>query len=165
LHAPKIVVVPVPEEKIGEIIGPGGKNIKRIQEETKSQINIEEDGGVQVVAENDQFLKLAVQAVRDSVAEAEEGKTYLGRSSVASLRGLGCDPQRPRFQRRIGTGEARVQLRARLHCSVERGESITGHADLHLSAVGDLPPGHAGGFRTGAQRTLGLSGRCHGAFV
>ena len=78
-YAPQIEKIRINPEKIGMLIGPGGKNIKRIQEETKSQINIEEDGGVQVVAENDQFLKLAVQAVRDSVAEAEEGKTYLGR--------------------------------------------------------------------------------------
>ena len=78
-YAPQIEKIRINPEKIGMLIGPGGKNIKRIQEETKSQINIEEDGGVQVVAENDQYLKLAVQAVRDSVAEAEEGKTYLGK--------------------------------------------------------------------------------------
>jgi polyribonucleotide nucleotidyltransferase len=70
------------------LIGPGGKNIKRLQEENKCQINIEEDGTVQVVAENDAFLKSAVQAVRDSVAEAEEGKTYLGK--VAKIMEFGA---------------------------------------------------------------------------
>jgi polyribonucleotide nucleotidyltransferase len=78
-YAPQIEKIRINPEKIGMLIGPGGKNIKRIQEETKSDINIEDDGGVQVVAENDHYLKLAVQAVRDSVAEAEEGKTYLGK--------------------------------------------------------------------------------------
>jgi polyribonucleotide nucleotidyltransferase len=78
-YAPQIEKININPEKIGMLIGPGGKNIKRIQAETKSDINIEDDGGVQVVAENDHYLKLAVQAVRDSVAEAEEGKTYLGK--------------------------------------------------------------------------------------
>ncbi|HTB21519.1 MAG TPA: polyribonucleotide nucleotidyltransferase [bacterium] len=78
-YAPQIEKIQINPEKIGMLIGPGGKNIKRIQAETKSDINIEDDGGVQVVAENDHYLKLAVQAVRDSVAEAEEGKTYLGK--------------------------------------------------------------------------------------
>ena len=87
-YAPQIEKIRINPEKIGMLIGPGGKNIKRIQEETKSQINIEEDGGVQVVAENDQYLKLAVQAVRDSVAEAEEGKTYLGK--VAKIMEFGA---------------------------------------------------------------------------
>ena len=78
-YAPQIEKININPEKIGMLIGPGGKNIKRIQAETKSDINIEDDGGVQVVAESDHYLKLAVQAVRDSVAEAEEGKTYLGK--------------------------------------------------------------------------------------
>jgi polyribonucleotide nucleotidyltransferase len=78
-YAPQIEKLRINPEKIGMLIGPGGKNIKRIQEETRSDINVEDDGIVQVVAENDYYLKLAVQAVRDSVAEAEEGKTYLGK--------------------------------------------------------------------------------------
>jgi polyribonucleotide nucleotidyltransferase len=87
-YAPQIEKININPEKIGMLIGPGGKNIKRIQAETKSDINIEDDGGVQVVAENDHYLKLAVQAVRDSVAEAEEGKTYLGK--VAKIMEFGA---------------------------------------------------------------------------
>jgi len=87
-YAPQIEKIRINPEKIGMLIGPGGKNIKRLQEENKCQINIEEDGGVQIVAENDAFLKAAVQAVRDSVAEAEEGKTYLGR--VAKIMEFGA---------------------------------------------------------------------------
>jgi polyribonucleotide nucleotidyltransferase len=87
-YAPQIEKITINKEKIGMLIGPGGKNIKRLQEENKCQINIEEDGTVQVVAENDAYLKSAVQAVRDSVAEAEEGKTYLGK--VAKIMEFGA---------------------------------------------------------------------------
>ncbi len=87
-YAPQIEKIRINPEKIGMLIGPGGKNIKRIQEEHKASINVDDDGTVQVVAENDQYLKLAVQAVRDSVAEAEEGKTYLGR--VAKIMEFGA---------------------------------------------------------------------------
>jgi polyribonucleotide nucleotidyltransferase len=78
-YAPQIEKIKINPEKIGMLIGPGGKNIKRIQEEHKAIIEVSDDGTVQVVGQNTASLRSAVQAVRDSTAEAEEGKTYLGK--------------------------------------------------------------------------------------
>jgi polyribonucleotide nucleotidyltransferase len=78
-YAPQIEKIKINPEKIGMLIGPGGKNIKRIQEEHKAIIEVSDDGTVQVVGQNTASLRAAVQAVRDSTAEAEEGKTYLGK--------------------------------------------------------------------------------------
>ena len=78
-YAPQIEKIKINPEKIGMLIGPGGKNIKRIQEEHKAIIEVSDDGTVQVVGSTMASLRSAVQAVRDSTAEAEEGKTYLGK--------------------------------------------------------------------------------------
>ncbi len=78
-YAPQIEKIRINPEKIGMLIGPGGKNIKRIQEEHKALIEVSDDGTVQVVGQNAASMRAAVQAVRDSTAEAEEGKTYLGK--------------------------------------------------------------------------------------
>jgi polyribonucleotide nucleotidyltransferase len=78
-YAPQIEKIKINPEKIGMLIGPGGKNIKRIQEEHKAIIEVSDDGTVQVVGQDAASLRSAVQAVRDSTAEAEEGKTYLGK--------------------------------------------------------------------------------------
>ncbi len=77
--APQVELVRINPEKIGMLIGPGGKNVRKIQEETHSVVEIDDSGAVQVVAEDLAHLKEAVRRVRDSVAEAEEGKTYLGK--------------------------------------------------------------------------------------
>jgi polyribonucleotide nucleotidyltransferase len=78
-YAPQIETFKINPEKIGMLIGPGGKNIRKIQEETKSVIEVEDSGQVNVVCEDMNLLKEAVRRVKESVAEAEEGKTYLGK--------------------------------------------------------------------------------------
>ncbi len=78
-YAPQIETFRINPEKIGMLIGPGGKNIRKIQEETKSVIEVEDDGSVNVVCEDPDLMREAVRRVKDSVAEAEEGKTYLGK--------------------------------------------------------------------------------------
>lgn len=78
-YAPQIETFRINPEKIGMLIGPGGKNIRKIQEETKSIIEVNDQGIVNVVSEDGERLKEAVRRVKDSVAEAEEGKTYLGK--------------------------------------------------------------------------------------
>ena len=77
--APQIKTVKINPEKIGSLIGPGGKIIKAIQEETQSVIEIDEDGTVSISAEGSDNLLAAVKRVQDTTAEAEEGKVYLGR--------------------------------------------------------------------------------------
>ncbi|MFT5239689.1 MAG: polyribonucleotide nucleotidyltransferase [Kiritimatiellia bacterium] len=77
-HAPRIETVSIPADKIGELIGPGGKNIRRITEVTGAQIDIEEDGTVLIFATNKESMDSAVNEVKMITAEIEEGEFYEG---------------------------------------------------------------------------------------
>lgn len=77
-YAPRIHQVKIDPEKIGELIGPGGKNIRRITEASGAQIDIEEDGTVNIFAVDGESLAIAVREVELVSAEVEEGKMYHG---------------------------------------------------------------------------------------
>ena len=77
-HAPRIVQLKIPVDKIGALIGPGGKNIRRITDTYKVQIDIEDDGSVQVFSNDKAAMEAAVNEVQGLTAEAEEGKIYRG---------------------------------------------------------------------------------------
>jgi polyribonucleotide nucleotidyltransferase len=77
-HAPRIQQIKIPVDKIGELIGPGGKNIRRITELSGAQIDIEEDGTVNVFATSKESMDVAVHEVSMIVAEPEVGKLYHG---------------------------------------------------------------------------------------
>jgi len=78
-YAPRIFFLYVNPEKVGEIIGPAGKVIKRIVAATKAKIDIEESGRI-VIASNDvEAAERAKQMISDITAEAEVGKVYTGR--------------------------------------------------------------------------------------
>ncbi|MCK5850156.1 MAG: polyribonucleotide nucleotidyltransferase [Kiritimatiellae bacterium] len=77
-HAPRIEQVNIDPEKIGELIGPGGKNIRRITEISGAQIDIDEDGTVSIFASSGESMEMAVREVGLITAEAEEGKVYDG---------------------------------------------------------------------------------------
>ena len=74
--APRIVTVMVAQDKIREVIGPGGKIIKGIIAETGADVNIEDDGSCQIASNNKESLDTAVQMVKDIIAEPEIGKIY-----------------------------------------------------------------------------------------
>jgi polyribonucleotide nucleotidyltransferase len=74
--APAIVTIMIPRDKIGEIIGPGGKVIREIQESTGTTINIEEDGAVQIAALDKKQADAAIQRIRGITAEPEMGAVY-----------------------------------------------------------------------------------------
>ncbi|MDA1044295.1 MAG: polyribonucleotide nucleotidyltransferase [Verrucomicrobia bacterium] len=76
--APRIETVKIDTEKIGELIGPGGKNIRRITEISGAQIDIEEDGTVLIFATNKESMEIAVREVNMISAEIEEGEIYHG---------------------------------------------------------------------------------------
>lgn len=78
-HAPRIKQLKIPVDKIGALIGPGGKNIRRITDTYDVQIDIEEDGGVQIFSTDKDAMDAAVREVESLTAEAEEGKIYRGR--------------------------------------------------------------------------------------
>ena len=78
-HAPRITQLRIPVDKIGALIGPGGKNIRRITDTYKVQIDIEEDGSVQIFSNDKDAMTAAVNEVESLTAEAEEGKIYRGK--------------------------------------------------------------------------------------
>lgn len=75
-NAPRIVTVMVAQDKIREVIGPGGKIIKGIIAETGAEVNIDDDGSCQIASNNKESLDAAVQMVKDIIAEPEVGKIY-----------------------------------------------------------------------------------------
>ncbi len=89
VHAPKIVMVPISGEKVGNLIGPGGKTIRRLQEETGTSIDINDQMGyVTVAAWGPANLDEAVRIVRALTEEIEVGSVYRGR--VISVKDFGA---------------------------------------------------------------------------
>ena len=78
-YAPKITTIHVDPEKISKIIGPGGKTIKKIVEETGAKIDIEEDGRVYIAAVNSEEAAKTIDMINGITAEAEVGKVYTGK--------------------------------------------------------------------------------------
>ncbi len=78
-HAPRITKLSIPVDKIGALIGPGGKNIRRITDTYNVQIDIEDDGSVQVFSNDKEAMDAAINEVESLTAEAEEGKIYRGK--------------------------------------------------------------------------------------
>ncbi len=77
-YAPRIVTVQIHPDKIRDVIGPGGKVIRGIQDKTGAKIDISDDGRVSIATPNAEAAEAALQMVRDITAEAEIGQTYLG---------------------------------------------------------------------------------------
>ncbi|MDR3624393.1 MAG: polyribonucleotide nucleotidyltransferase [Chlamydiales bacterium] len=78
-HAPRIETIQVKQSKLGTIIGPGGKMIRSIIEETGVQIDINDSGLVSIASNNADGMKKAKQIILDLISEIEVGKTYQGR--------------------------------------------------------------------------------------
>ena len=78
-YAPRIYTLTIPTDKIRELIGPGGKVIRGIIEQTGVKIDVEDDGSVNIFASDGESAKKAIQMVTDIAAVAEVGKTYLGK--------------------------------------------------------------------------------------
>jgi len=78
-HAPHITTLHINRAKIGELIGPGGKVIRGIVEQTGAKIDVEDDGKVNVAAVDEAAVNKALKMIKDLMAEAEIGKTYLGK--------------------------------------------------------------------------------------
>jgi polyribonucleotide nucleotidyltransferase len=87
-YAPRIEVIKINPEKIGALIGPGGKNIKRLVEESGCEINIEDDGTVNIFSVSPEGMKIARDAINGMTAEAEIGKIYRGK--VVTIKEFGA---------------------------------------------------------------------------
>ncbi|MDR3281604.1 MAG: polyribonucleotide nucleotidyltransferase [Endomicrobium sp.] len=74
--APRIAILMIPQNKIGELIGPGGKNIRRIQEDNNVKINIEDNGKVFISGVESTGVESAKEYIESLTAEVEVGKIY-----------------------------------------------------------------------------------------
>ncbi len=78
-YAPRIYTINIPTDKIRDVIGPGGKVIRGIIEQTGVKIDVEDDGTVHVSSADEAAANKALQIIGDITAVAEVGKTYLGK--------------------------------------------------------------------------------------
>ncbi|HEX6624992.1 MAG TPA: polyribonucleotide nucleotidyltransferase [Pyrinomonadaceae bacterium] len=77
-HAPRIITIKINPDRIRDVIGPGGKMIRSIVEETGAKIDVEDDGTVFIATADGDAAQAAVARIRGLTAEAEIGETYLG---------------------------------------------------------------------------------------
>jgi polyribonucleotide nucleotidyltransferase len=78
-YAPRIYSLRIKREKIRDVIGPGGKVIRGITEQTGVKIDVSDDGKVNIAALDEAAARKAIQMIKDITAEAEMGKIYLGK--------------------------------------------------------------------------------------
>ncbi|HUW81798.1 MAG TPA: polyribonucleotide nucleotidyltransferase [Phycisphaerae bacterium] len=88
VYAPRIVAMRINPEKIGKVIGPGGRDIKRIQADTETTIDIQDDGTVTIAASTDEGAEAARLAILGMTEEPEINKLYTGR--VISTKDFGA---------------------------------------------------------------------------
>jgi polyribonucleotide nucleotidyltransferase len=86
--APRIITIQINPEKIRDIIGKGGATIRKIQEETGTEINVEDDGRVEIAAVRSENSSKAVQWIESLTREVEVGALYLGK--VTRIMGFGA---------------------------------------------------------------------------
>ncbi len=79
IYAPRIIILNINPEKVGEVIGPAGKIIKKIISQTGARIDIEEDGQILIASTDMDAAERAKQMILDLTAEAELGRTYTGK--------------------------------------------------------------------------------------
>ncbi len=77
-HAPRIIKIKINPDRIRDVIGPGGKVIRALVEETGAKIDVEDDGTVSIATADGAAAEAAVARIRGITAEAEVGQTYVG---------------------------------------------------------------------------------------
>ena len=86
--APRIITIKINPEKIREIIGKGGSMIRKIQEETQTEINVEDDGTVEIAAVSGENSRKAIDWINSLTREVEVGSLYMGK--VTRIMGFGA---------------------------------------------------------------------------
>jgi DNA polymerase III epsilon subunit family exonuclease len=87
-YAPRIISIKINPDKIRDIIGKGGATIRKIQEETGTEINVEDDGTVEIAAVNSENSRKAIQWIESLTRDVEVGGLYLGK--VTRIMGFGA---------------------------------------------------------------------------
>jgi polyribonucleotide nucleotidyltransferase len=78
-RAPKIITIQVRPDKVRDVIGPGGKNIRNIIAQTGAKIDVEDDGKVNIASADSASLEKAMAMIKELVQDAEIGQVYLGK--------------------------------------------------------------------------------------
>src|SRR5438552_5606340 len=120
-YAPRIVTVKINPEKIGALIGPGGKNIKKLVEESGCEINIEDDGTVHIYSVSEEGMRIAREAIEGQMAEAEIGKIYRGK--VVTIKDFGA------FVEFLPGKDGLVHISELANCRVKQTEDIVRMGD------------------------------------
>ena len=121
-YAPRITVLKINPEKIGALIGPGGKNIRRITDTTGVQIDIDDDGSVHIFSADKDAMDAAVREVSMVTAEAEPGKIYQG--TVTGVKEFGA------FVEILPGQEGLVHISELANFRVKRTEDVVKVGDL-----------------------------------
>ncbi|RME06178.1 MAG: polyribonucleotide nucleotidyltransferase [Anaerolineae bacterium] len=87
-HVPRITTIQIPEDKIGVVIGPGGKTIRAIQDETGAQIDIQEDGTVFIATADAESARKARERIERLTESPEVGRIYTGK--VTGIKDFGA---------------------------------------------------------------------------
>lgn len=120
-YAPRIVTVQIPPDKIGELIGPKGKNIRGIQDETGAELSVEDDGTVTIAAVGGESMERARQMVMAITAEPIVGDTYEG--TVKTVTAFGA------FVEIMPGTEALLHVSEMKHERVDKPEDVVKKGD------------------------------------
>lgn len=120
-HAPRIETIKIHPDKIGLLIGPGGKTIKQIAAQTGAEINVEDDGTVMIYCPNADGMALAREMIEDLTGEIVVGEIYRGR--VVGVKEFGC------FVEIKGKGEGLVHISELSDVPVRRVEDVVRMGD------------------------------------
>ncbi len=143
-HAPRITIVQIPVDKIGAVIGPGGKMIRSIQEETNTRIDIEEDGSIFIAATDVEGERMARDRILALTEVPEIGRIYTGR--VVRIADFGA------FVEILPNTDGMVHISQLDSERVERVEDVVRMGDEITVMVTDIDP--AGKIRLSRQAVL-----------
>ncbi len=131
-YAPRIITIKINPEKIGAVIGPGGKMIRKITEETGTKIDIEDDGTVFIAASDETASERAIEMVRGLTEEVEIGKIYTGK--VVRIEPFGA------FVEILPNKDGLVHISQLADYRVNRVEDVVKLGDEIMVMVTDIDP-------------------------
>ncbi|WP_337170521.1 polyribonucleotide nucleotidyltransferase [Gemmatimonas aurantiaca] len=123
-YAPRIVTVQIPVDKIGELIGPKGKNIRGIQDETGAELTVEDDGTVTIAAVGGESMERAKQMVMAITAEPVVGETYEGTVKTVTAFGAFVEIM-PGTEALLHVSEMRWERVEKPEDIVKKGDRVT----------------------------------------
>ncbi|TEB06754.1 Polyribonucleotide nucleotidyltransferase [Pelotomaculum schinkii] len=132
-HAPRIIHTTIDPEKIRDVIGPGGKIIKKIIEETGADIDIEDDGRVFIAAVDQEKGKRALEIIESLTKEVQAGEIYNGR--VVKIMDFGCFVEVIPGVLGLTGKEGLVHISQLAHHRVNKVEDVVKEGDMILVKV------------------------------